>query len=196
MSPGAAWRLRFRVRRAEEGVDERFRIAVERLGRVTVEESVRAFEDVLAVDESYAPAYAEIAKLYMALNTPLDRQRAEKMVRQAIRLDRDNPTYQVLLGDLMWQQGFLSNAKGKYEEVLAGNPQDARGEPSGLDVYYTKDYLKYLNMIDMEGGSAMSVPDMAAIFSNGSHAALELDRRRGERPSNAAEVAAFRRGIS
>lgn len=143
---------------APKGIDERFRIAVERLGRVTVEESVRAFEDVLAENESYAPAYAEIARLYMALNTPLDRQRAEKMVRQAIRLDPDNPTYQVLLGDLMWQQGFLSNAKGKYEEVLAGNPQDARAE-FGLGRYYTKDYLKYLNMIDMEGGSARSVPE-------------------------------------
>ena len=137
---------------APKGIDERFRIAVERLGRVPVKESVREFEDVLAENESYAPAYAEIAKLYMALNTPLDRQRAEKMVRRAIRLDRDNLTYQVFLGDLMWQQGFLSNAKSQYEAVLARNPGNARAA-FGIGQYYAKDYMKYRNMIDTEGSS-------------------------------------------
>ena len=133
-------------------VDDRFRVAVERLGKVTVEESVREFRDVLAADENYAPAYAEIAKLYMSLRTPLDRRKAETMVRRAIRLDRDNLTYQVFLGDLMWQQGFLSNAKRQYEAVLARNPQDARAA-FGIGLYYTKDYMKYRNMIDMEGSS-------------------------------------------
>ncbi len=133
-------------------VDDRFRIAMEQLGHVSVEESVRALKDVLALDEDYTPAYAEIAKLYMSLNTPLDRQSAEKMVRRAIRLDRDNAAYQLLLGDLMWAQGFLTNAKRQYEAVLTQDPRNARAA-FGLGTYYVKDFLKYWNMIDMEGSS-------------------------------------------
>ncbi len=125
---------------------------MERSGRVSVEESVRALKDVLALDENYAPAYAEIAKLYMSLNTPLDRQSAEKMVRRAIRLDRDNAAYQVLLGDLMWAQGFLSNAKRQYEAVLAQDPRNPQAA-FGLGTYYVNDFMKYWNMIDMEGNS-------------------------------------------
>ena len=132
--------------------DKRFRSAMERLGRVSVEESVRAFKDVLALDEDYAPAYAEIAKLHMSLNTPLDRQSAEKMVRRAIRLDRDNAAYQLLLGDLMWAQGFLSNAKRQYEAILVQDPRNARAA-FGLGAYYVKDFMKYWNMIDTEGNS-------------------------------------------
>ena len=133
-------------------VEDRFRIAMEQLGHVSVEESVRALKDVLALDEDYTPAYAEIAKLYMSLNTPLDRQSAEKMVRRAIRLDRDNAAHQLLLGDLMWAQGFLTNAKRQYEAVLTQDPRNARAA-FGLGTYYVKDFLKYWNMIDMEGSS-------------------------------------------
>ena len=130
--------------------DECYRIAMEQLGHVSVEESVRALEAVLVLDGNYAPAYGEIAKLYMSLNTPLHRQSAEKMIRRAIRLERENVAYQLLLGDLMWAQGFLSNAKRQYETVLAQEPGNARAA-FGLGQYYSKDYMKYRNMIDVEG---------------------------------------------
>ena len=135
-----------------ESVDEWFRFAMKQVGRVPVEESVRALKDVLALDENHAQAYAEIAKLYMSLNTPPDRQSAERMVRRAIRLDPDNAAYQLLLGELLWAQGFLSNAKRQYEAVLVRDPRNARAA-FGLGLYYAKDFMKYWNMIDTEGNN-------------------------------------------
>ena len=132
--------------------EERFRIAIEGLGRVSAEESLRALKDVLAADEDYVPAHVEIARLHMSTNTPHARSNAEKFLRRAIRLDPENGENQVLLGDLMWTQGFLSNAKRQYEEVLARDPRNARAA-FGLGVYYVKDFMKYWNMIDMEGNN-------------------------------------------
>ena len=135
--------------------DERFLIATERLGRVSVEKSLRSLKAVLASDENHVPALVEIAKLYMTSNTPLGRSSAEKMLRRAIRLDPVNADYRVLMGDLMWAQGFLWNAKRQYEEVLAQDAQNARAA-FGLGLYYTKDFMKYWNMIDL-GGNTHSV---------------------------------------
>lgn len=132
--------------------EERFRIAIEGLGRVPTEESLRALKDVLAADENHVPAHVEIARLHMSTNTPLARSNAEKFLRRAIRLDPENGENQALLGDLMWTQGFLSNAKRQYEEVLARDPRNARAA-FGLGVYYVKDFMKYWNMIDMEGNN-------------------------------------------
>lgn len=132
--------------------DERFRIAVEGLGRVSTEESLRALSDVLAADEDHVPAHVEIARLHMSTNTPLARSNAEKFLRRAIRLDPEDGEHRVLLGDLMWAQGFLSNAKRQYEEVLAQDPENAQAA-FGLGVYYVKDFMKYWNMIDMEGNN-------------------------------------------
>lgn len=132
--------------------DERFRTAMKQLGRVSVEESIRALRDVLALDESHIRAYVELAELYMSLNTPLDRKSAEKMVHHAIRLDPENVEHRVFLGDLMWAQGFVSNARRQYEAVLAQDPRNAEAA-FGLGLYYTKDFMKYWNMIDTGGNS-------------------------------------------
>ena len=130
--------------------EERFRIAIEGLGRVSTEESLRALKDVLAADENHVPAHVEIARLHMSTNTPLARSTAEKFLRRAIRLDPENWEHRVLLGDLMWAQGFLSNAKRQYEEVLEQDPRNPQAA-FGLGVYYVKDFMKYWNMIDTEG---------------------------------------------
>lgn len=131
--------------------EERFRIAVERLGRVSTEESLRALTDVLALDEDHVLAHVEIARLHMSTNTHLARSSAEKFLRRAIRLDPENGEHRVLLGDLMWAQGFLSNAKRQYEEVLARDPESARAA-FGLGLFYTTEFFRYRNMIAVEGG--------------------------------------------
>ena len=137
---------------ARESADAAFRIAVERLGRVSSGESLRALNDVLALDENHVLAHVEIARLHMSKNTPLARSDAEKFLRRAIHLDPENGEHRVLLGDLLWAQGFLFNAKRQYEAVLERNPRNARAA-FGLGVYYVKDFMKYWNMIDTEGSS-------------------------------------------
>ncbi|MCY3764681.1 MAG: hypothetical protein OXH06_04560 [Gemmatimonadetes bacterium] len=43
--------------------------AMEQVGSVASEESIKAFQRVLKADRNYAPAHYEIAKLYMSLDT-------------------------------------------------------------------------------------------------------------------------------
>ena len=62
---------------------------MERIESVTVADSIRAFRRVLKADRNYAPAHYEIAKLYLSLDTPMDRESAMKAVKEAILLDRD-----------------------------------------------------------------------------------------------------------
>ena len=129
---------------------ERFRNAKAQLGQVSVEESLRSLKGVLALDENHVPALVESAKLYLSLRSPLARSSAEKMLRRAIRLDPDNAQHRVLLGELMWAQGFLRNAKRQYEEILSQDPKNARAA-FGLGTYFMNDFMKYWNMIATEG---------------------------------------------
>ena len=53
--------------------DRLYERALEQVGRVTFGENLKAFREVLNADRDYAPAHFEIAKLYMSLDTPMDR---------------------------------------------------------------------------------------------------------------------------
>ena len=92
---------------------------------VSVDDRLDAFRKVLRADRTYAPAHHELAKLYMTKNTPSHRQWAQRALREAMRLEPDNITYQVTMGDLMWAQGFWSNAEDQYEKVLDIAPRNA-----------------------------------------------------------------------
>ena len=58
-----------------------YRTVLEQVGRVTVEESLEAFREVLKVDRDNALAHYEITKLHMWLDTPMDRQSAQLVGR-------------------------------------------------------------------------------------------------------------------
>ena len=131
---------------------ERYQNAREQLGRVSVEETLQSLKGVLVLDENHVPALVESAKLYLSLNSPLARSSAEKMLRRAIQLDPDNAQHRVLLGEVMWAQGFLRNAKRQYEEILTQEPNNARAA-FGLGTCFMKDFMKYWNMIATEGSS-------------------------------------------
>ena len=61
-----------------EEADLLYRDAVEKIGTVSAEASIEAFENVLKADRKFAPAYYEMAKLRISLHTIRDRYRAEK----------------------------------------------------------------------------------------------------------------------
>ena len=85
-------------RRREAGCRKALRDSDGATRSVTVEESFEAFHSVLNADRDFAPAHYEIAKLYMSLDTPMDRQSAWKAVKNAVRLDRGNVTYRLVKG--------------------------------------------------------------------------------------------------
>ena len=107
--------------------------------------SIDAFREVLEVDESYAPAHLEIAKLYMSLNTPEDRKRAELEMRKALSLDPENEEYQLTLADIKWSQGFRRDAEQLCQKVLEINPNNARAA-YWIGYRAVKQFLKYQHM--------------------------------------------------
>ncbi len=107
----------------QQYANELYETAVEQAGRVTVEQSLEAFQRVLNSDRDFAPAHYEIAMLYMSLDTPLDRQSARRSLDDAIRLEPGNGDYQLMLGELLGKQGLWPNAEGHYEKIYENFPE-------------------------------------------------------------------------
>ncbi|MBT5831272.1 MAG: GWxTD domain-containing protein, partial [Candidatus Latescibacteria bacterium] len=116
---------------------------------VSTDDRLNAFRKVLRADRTYAPAHHELAKLYMTKNTPTHRQWAQRALREAMRLDPDNVTYAVTMGDLMWVQGFWFNAEQQYEKVLDVAPQNAHAAYK-IGQHKLINALKYSDMTHLD----------------------------------------------
>ncbi len=125
--------------------DRLFEKALEQVGRVTVEESLKAFREVLKADRDHAPAHYEIAKLYMSLDSPLDRESAMKAVKQAILLDHDNVSYRLIKAYILWAQGSWYNAVNEYKKVLKVDPKNATAAYM-IGHHGIKNFMKYSDM--------------------------------------------------
>lgn len=128
----------------DKKVDSLFAVATESLNEGDLSKSIHAFKRVLRVDDHYAPALEQIARLYLQQDTPDSRRLAENVVRRAINLEPDNPMYQLLLGDVMLFRGFRHNAGKHYDNVLAKFPNSAQvalqaGRNSFQEYMLTKD---------------------------------------------------------
>ena len=139
----------------KEKADSLYRAALEQVGQAPVQESLTAFRRVLKADWNYAPAHFEMAKLYMSLKTPLNRQSAGEALQEALRLDPENVDYQVLLGQLMWDQGAWLEAKRQYEKVGKTHPESAKAA-CGVGYYYLQEFLRERNMVSAEMPSKMA----------------------------------------
>jgi len=140
----------------KEKADSLFQAAMGQVGRAPVKESLKAFEHVLKADWNYAPAHYEMAKLYTSLNTVVDRQRARDALDKALKLDPENVTYQLTMGDLLWVQGLWLEAREQYEKVLKAHPDNAMAA-YGIGYYFLKDFLKYQEITHYD-------PDVEGIF--------------------------------
>lgn len=140
--------------------DSLFQAAMGQVGRVPAKEGLKAFERVLKSDWNYAPAHFEMAKLYMSLDTPVDRQHARNAIDEAIRLDPENVTYQLMLGDLLRAQGFLWPAGEQYEKIARSYPKDARAAyKAGL--YFLEEFMRYKDTKKFEGDAKVSYEHFA-----------------------------------
>ena len=128
--------------------DRLYETALGQVGIVTVEESLETFRSVLKADRDYAPAHYEIAKLYMSLDTPMDRYSAWKAVKNAVRLDRGNVTYRLAKGDILWTQGSWHNAVNEYKKVLELDPKNAKAAYM-IGHHGIKNFMKNNNMVMM-----------------------------------------------
>ena len=111
-----------------------------------IEESLEAFRAVLKSDPDHAPAHYEIAKLYMSLDNPMDRQSARRSLDAAIRLEPGNGDYQLALGELLGMQGLWLNAKRQYEKVYEEHPEKRAHSAYMVGFFSMQAFLKYIDM--------------------------------------------------
>ena len=110
---------------ADSQVDSLYRVALSRMNEIDAKESVDAFKQVLKKDGKYAPALAQLTRLYIRLDTPEFRRRAVEASKNAIRIDPENLQYQLLHGEALWNRGFQHQAKAHYEKVIETFPNAA-----------------------------------------------------------------------
>jgi len=128
-----------------------YEAALQNIADVDLDQSVEAFQAVVSVDDKYAPAHFQIAKLYMSKPEHQDRLRAERALTRAIKLDPENIEYRMTFGDLLWMQGKWEASTHLFSELLEKDPQNAR---AAYQIGYRslKEFLKYKDMEDYESG--------------------------------------------
>ncbi len=138
-----------------QNADSLYQTAMARVGRVTAKESLEAFRHVLKVDLDHAPAHYEMAKLFMSMDTPMDRQSARNALNIAIRLDPGNGDYQLKLGELLGKQGLWLNAERHYEKIYETYPEKRAQAAYMAGFFYMQAFFKYIDMehIDVTVGA-------------------------------------------
>jgi len=99
--------------------------------RAGVEESIGYFQNAIARDPTYAPAYVSLASAYRFLSTvtiggsPAERLKAMTAVRKALELDPNLAEAHVVLAVLQTAQWRWTEAEAEYRRGLELNPSDA-----------------------------------------------------------------------
>ena len=126
--------------RGEITIDVLFQNAMEQVDQVSHAESIAAFKAILSRNDKYAPAYNALANLYLQANTVNDRQRAIRMIQQAIAIDPNNAEYRLTRGKIWWAQGFRFRALNQYEDVSEKQP-DNTDALDGEGMYQVYEFL-------------------------------------------------------
>ncbi|MCY3684354.1 MAG: GWxTD domain-containing protein [Gemmatimonadetes bacterium] len=125
----------------ETTIDALFQNAIEQVGQVSHRESIVALEEIISKDKKYAPAYNELAKLHLLDHSVNSRQRAMRMIQQAIASDPDNIEYRLTRGKILWHQGFRSRAFHQFKGVIKKHP-DNTDVLNGLGMFWVYEFLR------------------------------------------------------
>jgi uncharacterized protein (TIGR02996 family) len=100
--------------------------------RAEIEQSVAYFEDAIAKDPTFAPAYVGLAEAYESLGgsfvgapTRDTRPKAVRAARKALELDPGLAEPHVLLGRILKKQFQWADAESEFKQALALNPNNA-----------------------------------------------------------------------
>ena len=126
--------------RGETTIDVLFQSAVEQVGQVSRAESIKAFEEIISKEKNYAPAYNELAKLHLLDHSVNGRQRAMRMIQQAIASDPDNAEYRLTRGKIWWHQGFRSRALNQFKDIIEKDPKNT-DVLNSIGVFWVYDFL-------------------------------------------------------
>ena len=126
--------------RGETTIDALFQNAMRQVGQVSRKESIVAFEEIISKERNYAPAYNELAKLHLLDYSVNGRQRAMRMIQQAIAIDLDNAEYRLTRGKIWWTQGFRSRALNQFKDVIEKDPKNT-AVLNGIGMFWVYDFL-------------------------------------------------------
>ena len=126
--------------KGETTIDTLFHVAEQQVGQVSRAESIKAFEEIIAKDRNYAPAYNELAKLHLLDHSVNGRQRATRRIQQVIEIDPDNIEYRLTRGKILWHQGFRSRALNQFKNVIEKHPENT-DVLNGLGMFWAYDFL-------------------------------------------------------
>ena len=127
--------------RGETTIDALFQNAMEQVGVVSHKESIKAFEEIISKDKKYAPAYNELAKLHLLDHSVNGRQRAMRMIKQAIATAPYNVEYRLTRGKILWRQGFRSRAFHQFKDVTEKHPNNT-DVLNGLGMFWVYEFLR------------------------------------------------------
>ena len=126
--------------RGETTIDTLFQNAMEQVGVVSHKESIQAFEDIISKDRNYAPAYNELAKLHLLDHSVNGRQRAMRIIQQAIAIAPDNIEYRLTRGKIWWAQSFRFRALNQFKNVMKKHPENT-DVLNSLGMFWVYDFL-------------------------------------------------------
>ena len=93
-------------------VDSLYHAALSRMNEIEPKESVEEFKQVLKKNGKYAPALAQLTRLYIRLDTPEFRRRAVEASEKAIRIDPGKFAISTLARRGIVEQGISARGKG------------------------------------------------------------------------------------
>lgn len=77
------------------------------------------FEKALELNDSYAPAYANLANLEIIDE---EYEKAEKLLQKAIKLQPENPIHRINIAKLYFDKGKVMQARKSYKDAVALDP--------------------------------------------------------------------------
>ena len=126
--------------RGETTIDTLFQATVEQVGQMSRKGSIKAFEEIISKERNYAPAYNALAKLHLLDHSVNGRQRAMRMIQQAIASDPDNAEYRLTRGKIWWHQGFRFRALNQFKDVMKKHPENT-DVLNSLGMFLVYDFL-------------------------------------------------------
>ena len=132
--------LSFGSSKGETTIDSLFHMAEQQVGKVSREKSIKTFEEIISKDRDYAPAYNELAKLHLRGDSVNGRQRAMRMIQQAISRDPNNAEYRLTRGKIWWTQSFRFRALNQFKNVMKKHPKNT-DVLNSLGMFWVYDFL-------------------------------------------------------
>ena len=122
---------------AESEVDSLYHAALSRMNEIEPKESVEEFKQVLKKDSKYAPALAQLTRLYIRLDTPEFRRRAVEASEKAIRIEPENLPISTLARRSIVEQGISARKQRRITKKSLKNFPMQPLQPTMLVAIYS-----------------------------------------------------------